>query len=138
MRTIIVGLGVLLGVAVGEVWYIHHGWVLVYLLITVATISLIFTRYGHWVGLSGWFLVGLLLGNWRFGVAQPILAADVSRYIDQVVTLQGVVMSDPDVSTTETKFNLQVRSIDTGEIVSGKILVKTRRYQLINMVIYYQ
>jgi len=128
VHTIIVGLGILLGVALGEVWYIHHGWLLVYLLLTVAIISLIFTRYGRWVELGGWFLVGLLLGNWRFGVVQSIPAADVSRYIDQVVTIQGVVMSDPDVSPTETKFDLQVRSIDTGEIISGKILVKTRRY----------
>ena len=126
--TIIASLGFLLGVALGEVWCPHFWWVTLYLLATTLLICLVIGRYYRWVWLVGWLGLWLLVGNWRFGAVQPISPTDVSHYTNQIVTLRGIVVDDPDISAANTQFTLQVQSVDGSDKVSGKVLVKTRRY----------
>lgn len=94
----------------------------------LVAISLIFYKYRRWLGPVVWFLLLALVGNWRLGTAQVISATDISYYAGQVVTLQGIIMDDPQVSVDETKFNVRVKSLEGASSVSGKILVKAQHY----------
>ena len=126
--TILASVGFLVGVAVGNWWVLPHFGAMLYFGVGLLTISLIFYKYRRWTMLVIWFLLFALLGNWRLGAAQIIPATDVSHYEGQIVTLQGVVIDDPQISIDGTKFSVQVKSLEETPIVSGKVLIKILHY----------
>lgn len=120
--------GLLVGVGLGEVGAISHWGIAGYLLLGLITVGLIFYRSTRWLWPGLLFLLLVVLGNWRLGVARIIPPADVSHYAGQVVTLTGMIVNDPQVSSSDLQFILRVATADVGAKVSGRVLIKTRAY----------
>lgn len=125
--TILAGVGFLAGVGLGAVWLIPSGWVAGYFLISVLAVSCLGWRWRHLIWPVGWCLVFVILGNWRLSVAQIIPSTDASHYVGQIVTLDGMVVSDPEVSAGGASFTLAVKLVEE-QATSGRLLVKTTAY----------
>ena len=81
----------------------------------------------------GVYLLFALLGAWRLTAAQPhIDARHIAYYNDQgTVTIQGVIVADPDLRDTYANLRVRAQSLADGEgrrEVRGDILVNAPRY----------
>ncbi len=127
VSTISFCLGILLGVMLGAYGALPHwGWVLYFICGSLVAGLLLRKHYSKiWWGV--WLMIGLVIGNWRLGVVTKIPVDDVSNWLDQTVSIQGIIINDPEITADATSFTVQVEAVDEA-IASGKLLVKTRRY----------
>jgi len=137
--TIIGCLGILVGVGLGGWWTIPSDVLAIYFGLGLFTIGLLFHKQYRRSWLVVMFGLAVVLGNWRLGIANRIATTDISWYTNQVVSMQGVIINDPQVSVDAVKFTVQVENItdQLNQPVSGKILVKAQRdmdYQYGNLI----
>lgn len=121
-------LGVLLGVGLGNWWTVPSYTLLIYFITSLFTLGLLFYKQYRpiwWVVLFG---LAMMLGNWRLEVSNRISPIDISRFIDQTTSVEGVIIDDPQTSIDGVKFTMLAKSIigSSNQPVSGKILVKAR------------
>ncbi|MFH0912567.1 MAG: ComEC/Rec2 family competence protein [Patescibacteria group bacterium] len=123
--TILVCVGCLAGVAAGNVWAVSHWWEAAYFVLGILTIGLLLYRWRRYVWPGAVFLLAMILGNWRLGVALIIPDADVSHYINQTISIHGIIIDDPQTKSSDVQFTLRAATVEDDLVVSGKVLVKT-------------
>jgi len=125
--TILLLLGVLIGVGVGPIFYFSDWLMGAWLLTGLLAIALWFRRTPG-VGLGVVLVIGMVCGNWRFGLTQLPVTNDISRQADQVSYLVGVVASDPEPRGADAQFIVAVQASHVAASVAGLVLVTTRAY----------
>jgi len=75
------------------------------------------------------FLASVCIGNFKFGQSYQKPVDDISLYAGQEISLQGLIVDDPQIDGNLIKFTILVKGIENSDAkTSGKILVKTRKY----------
>ncbi|MBU1092452.1 ComEC family competence protein [Patescibacteria group bacterium] len=122
------GLGILVGVVIGEWWTIPSWQIGVYFVIAIICLGLFWTRYHSYIALFIWGSLFVVLGNWRLAAVLPIPQNDINSYDGQTVTFVGKIVDDPQVTLDAGKFTVIVQSFNDEIGVEGKVLIKTGRY----------
>jgi len=118
------------GIETPAVWYL--------LAFPPASVLLVGWGDRRWGRRSAAMLVGLALGALRMSVAQPDITADhIAFYRDRgQVTIEGVVIADPDRRALDTRLRVRVDELTVGEAapqsVEGKLLVYVPPYPRIH------
>jgi len=122
-------LGIVIGLSLGAFLPILHWAVWLWLVVGLLNIALIFYRRSWLVVIVALFLATVGFGILRFSLFNQIKSSDISFYNTGEITLRGVIIDDPKVTTELIKFTIRVDKItDNNQSVSGKVLITTRKY----------
>ncbi len=123
-------MGLVVGIAMGSMWDLADPWILIWLLTGLAAIGLIFYKRSIYIVLTALVVGSIIVGSFRFNYyASGPLDDDISMYAGETISFSGVIIDDPQIDGNLTEFTILVKSLDNlTDSITGKILVKTRRY----------
>lgn len=122
-------LGIIIGLGIGTFIPTIHWSIWLWLIIGLLSIALVFYRHSWLVVVVALFLMVIGSGILRFNLSNQIKNSDISLYSSGQMTLTGVVIDDPKVTTELVKFTIRIDEIvNSDQAVSGKVLVTTRKY----------
>lgn len=122
-------LGIIIGLSVGTFLPMVHWVVWLWLIVGLFNIALIFYRRSWPVVMLALFLAAIGSGILRFSLTNQIKNSDISFNNSGGITLRGVIVDDPKITSELIKFTIRADEvIADAQLVSGKVLITTRKY----------
>lgn len=125
---IILLLGLIIGIALGSFWHLANFLVLVWMLTGLLAVILIFHKHNLYIVVLSIFIGAIVIGIYRFNISILKPANDISNFANQEVTLEGVIVDDPQEDGELIKFALLIKSASNNKSATGKVLITTRKY----------